>query len=208
MRREKCSKKMICQVIALCLMVCTLILPTPVSANVIQGQTQTGVGQVQGLRAGICKANSINVRWEQVQGASGYQIYRSEARNGKYVRLRNIGPGGYAFLNNKNVSMGTEYFYKVRAFKNTSKGRVYGKYSKILRVNSLQTRSIKVRAKFNVNVRKYAGTSYDRLITVPKGTKMTVLCTSKDKAGAKWYRVKVSLNKKSYKGYVRSDLVR
>ena len=189
-------------------MVCTLILPTPVSSNVIQGQTQTGVGQVQGLRAGICKANSINIRWEQVQGASGYQIYRSEARNGKYVRLRNIGPGGYAFLNNKNVSMGTEYFYKVRAFKNTSKGRVYGKYSKILRVNSLQTRSIKVRAKFNVNVRKYAGTSYDRLITVPKGTKMTVLCTSKDKAGAKWYRVKVSLNKKSYKGYVRSDLVR
>ena len=91
MRREKCSKKMICQVIALCLMVCTLILPTPVSANVIQGQTQTGVGQVQGLRAGICKANSINIRWEQVQGASGYQIYRSEARNGKYVRLRKIG---------------------------------------------------------------------------------------------------------------------
>ena len=208
MRREKCSKKMICQVIALCLMVCTLILPTPVSANVIQGQTQTGVGQVQGLRAGICKANSINIRWEQVQGASGYQIYRSEARNGKYVRLRNIGPGGYAFLNNKNVSMGTEYFYKVRAFKNTSKGRVYGKYSKILRVNSLLNRSIKGLAKFNVNVRKYAGTSYDRLITVPKGTKMTVLCTSKDKAGAKWYRVKVSLNKKSYKGYVRSDLVR
>ena len=208
MRREKCSKKMICQVIALCLMVCTLILPTPVSANVIQGQTQTGVGQVQGLRAGICKANSINIRWDMVKDITGYQIYRSEARNGKYVRLRNIGPGGYAFLNNKNVSMGTEYFYKVRAFKNTSKGRVYGKYSKILRVNSLQTRSIKVRAKFNVNVRKYAGTSYDRLITVPKGTKMTVLCTSKDKAGAKWYRVKVSLNKKSYKGYVRSDLVR
>ena len=206
MRREKRSRKMICQVIALCLMVCTLIVPVPASANVIQGQT--GVGQVQGLKAGICKANSINIRWHQVSGASGYQVYRCEARNGKYVRLREIGPGGYAFLNNKNVAMGTEYFYKVRAFKKTSKGRVYGKYSKILRVNSLQTRSMKVRAKFNVNVRKYAGTSYDRLITVPKGTKMTVLCTSKDKAGAKWYRVKVSLNKKSYKGYVRSDLVR
>ncbi len=42
MRREKCSKKMICQVIALCLMVCTLILPTPVSANVIRTDADRG----------------------------------------------------------------------------------------------------------------------------------------------------------------------
>lgn len=206
MRREKSSKKTLCLVIALCLMACALMVPTPALATVIQGQA--GVGQVQGLKAGICKANSINIRWQQVQGASGYQVYRAEARNGKYVKLREVGPGGWAFLNNKNVAAGTEYFYKVRAFQNTSKGRVYGKYSKILRVNSQQTRSLRVTAKFNVNIRKYAGTNYERLITVPKGTKMTVLCNARDKAGARWYRVKVSVNKKSYKGYVRSDLVR
>lgn len=206
MRREKSSKKTLCLVIALCLMACTLMMPTPALANVIQGQA--GVGQVQGLKAGICKANSINIRWQQVQGASGYQVYRASARNGDYVKLKEVGPGGWAFLNNRNVAAGTEYFYKVRAFQKTSKGRVYGKYSKVLRVNSKLNRSFRVTSKFNVNIRKYAGTGYDRLITVPKGTKMTVLCNARDKAGARWYRVKLNVNKKKYTGYVRSDLVR
>lgn len=187
-------------------MACTLIMPTPALANVIQGQA--GVGQVQGLKAGICKANSINIRWQQVQGASGYQVYRASARNGDYVKLKEVGPGGWAFLNNRNVAAGTEYFYKVRAFQKTSKGRVYGKYSKVLRVNSKLNRSFRVTSKFNVNIRKYAGTGYDRLITVPKGTKMTVLCNARDKAGVRWYRVKLNVNKKKYTGYVRSDLVR
>lgn len=187
-------------------MACTLMVPTPALATVIQGQA--GVGQVQGLKAGICKANSINIRWQQVQGASGYQVYRAEARNGKYVKLKEVGSGGWAFLNNRNVAAGTEYFYKVRAFQKTSKGRVYGKYSKVLRVNSKLNRSLRVTSKFNVNIRKYAGTSYDRLITVPKGTGMTVLCNARDKAGARWYRVKLNVNKKKYTGYVRSDLVR
>lgn len=44
MRREKSSKKTLCLVIALCLMACTLMVPTPALATVIQGQA--GVGQV------------------------------------------------------------------------------------------------------------------------------------------------------------------
>ena len=95
MRREKSSKKTVCLVIALCLMVCTLMIPEQASATVVQGQA--GVGQVQGLKAGICKANSINIRWQQVQGASGYEVYRATARNGKYVKLKDVGPGGWAF---------------------------------------------------------------------------------------------------------------
>ena len=163
MRREKSSKKTLCLVIALCLMACALMVPTPALATVIQGQA--GVGQVQGLKAGICKANSINIRWQQVQGASGYQVYRAEARNGKYVKLREVGPGGWAFLNNKNVAAGTEYFYKVRAFQNTSKGRVYGKYSKILRVNSQQTRSLRVTAKFLLMERvKFLPKAWEKLL--------------------------------------------
>lgn len=206
MRREKSSKKTVCLMLALCLMVCTLMIPGQASATVVQGQA--GVGQVQGLKAGICKANSINIRWEQVQGASGYEVYRATARNGKYEKLKEVGPGGWAFFNKKNVAAGTEYFYKVRAFQKTSKGRVYGKFSKILRANSKLTRSFRVTARYNVNIRKYAGTSYDRLLTVPAGTKMTVLCNARDKAGARWYRVKLKINKKNTTGYVRSDLVR
>lgn len=206
MRREKNSKKTRCLVIAICLMACTLMMPTPVLANGNQGQAE--VGQVQELKAGICKVNSINIRWQQVQGASGYQVYRASARNGKYAMIKEVGPGGWAFFNRKNVSGGTEYFYKVRAFKKTSKGRVYGKFSKILRANSQQTKNIRVSARCNLNVRKYAGTSYKKLLTVPRGTKMSVLCTSRDKGGTKWYRIKVNINKKNYTGYVRSDLVR
>ncbi len=189
----------------ICMILCVSMIPQDTAATTIQGQTSS-VGQVRNLKAGVCTIHSINIRWTPVAGASGYQIYRSAARNGKYTRLKTVAAGSQAFMNT-SVSVGKEYFYKVRAYSNTSKGKVYGKFSKILRANTKPLYSKKVKAKCNVNIRKYAGTNYERLFGVTKGTSMKVLCEACDKSGAKWYRIQVKINGKNYKGYVRSDLV-
>lgn len=165
---------------------------------------QTSLGKVRNLKAGTCTIKSINLTWSPVSGASGYQVYRSDARNGKYRLLKNV--SSVAFMNT-TVTAGTEYFYKVRAYTSTAAGTSYGKFSGILRANTKPLSIKKVTAKYNINVRKYAGTTYQRLFGIAKGTKMSILCEAHDKAGYKWYRIQVKINGKKYKGYVRSDLV-
>lgn len=177
----------------------------PASATVIQGSINRPA-KIASVSAGTCTVHSINLHWTPVQGASGYQIVRATARNGQYTLLKETGAGSQAFMNT-SVAVGKEYFYKVRAFNNTSKGKVYGKYSKILRTNTKMLLPKKVTAKYNVNVRKYAGTDYAVAFGLPKGQKASVLCESSDKNGVKWYRIQFKTGGKKYKGYVRADLV-
>lgn len=187
-------KKVASFVLALCLMVSVLAVPQEASAA-------AAVGRVTNLKSGICTTRSINLRWNPVQGAAGYQIYRSEARNGKYRKIKEV--RGQAFMNTTVVA-GKEYFYKVRAFDHRRK---CGKFSSPLRANTKQLYNPQVRAKYNVNIRKYAGTDYAVRCTVRRGQKMTVLCSAQDRAGVKWYRVQLKVNRKKLTGYVRSDLV-
>ena len=191
---------------AVCLLCFLAAAPHKVSAiPVIQG-TVTNLQQVQGLRVGICTTKSINIHWKLVMEAQGYEIYRAEARNGKYTLLGEVPASSQAFMNT-TVTAGKEYFYKVRAYVKTRTGRSYGKFSKILRANTKPLAVKKAKARFNINVRKYAGTNYARVFGLTKGTKVTILCESTDKTGVKWYRIQVKINKKKYTGYVRGDLI-
>ncbi|MBD5082945.1 MAG: SH3 domain-containing protein, partial [Clostridiales bacterium] len=58
-----------------------------------------------------------------------------------------------------------------------------------------------------VNVRKGASTSTDKVVTVPLWTIVEVVDTVKGNDGYYWYNVSLTLNGKSYTGYIRSDLV-
>lgn len=194
------KNKFLAAILSLALMI-TMLPVQQVSAAAYQ----TSLVKVKNLKAGTCTTKSINLTWSPVQGAYGYQVYRSNARNGKYKLLKNV--SSTAFMNT-TVTAGTEYFYKVRAYAFTSSGTSYGKFSGILRANTKPVYTKKVTAKYNINVRKYAGTTYPRLFGITKGRKMSVLCDTHDKAGYKWYRIQVKINGKKCRGYVRSDLVR
>lgn len=198
-------KKMKFLAAAFCLLFCLMAAPNDSFAITIKGKAEP-LGQVLNVKAGICTQRSVNIHWTPVAGATGYEIYRATARNGRYTLLKNLPGTSQAFMNT-SVLAGKEYFFKIRAFKYSSYGKTNGKFSKILRTNTKPLYSRKVRAKYNVNIRKYAGTNYPRIFGVYKGTKMTVLCETCDKTGAKWYRIQVKLNGKKKKGYVRSDLV-
>lgn len=192
------------KILAAVLSLALIITMLPVQ-QVSAAAYQTSLAKVKNLKTGTCTTKSINLIWSPVSGAQGYQVYRSNARNGKYRLLKNV--SSTAFMNT-TVTAGTEYFYKVRAYSLTKSGTSYGKFSGILRANTKPVYKKRVTAKYNINVRKYAGTTYPRLFGITKGTRMSVLCDASDKSGYKWYRIQVKINGKKYTGYVRSDLVR
>ena len=191
--------------VMLCIVICLTVLSQSVSAaTTIQGKI-VNVGRVTGLKSGVCTTKSVNIHWEPVAGASGYEIYRSVARNGKYYPVGTASMGSQAFMNT-SVAEGKEYYYKVRAYVSSGNGKNYGKFSKIVRTNTKQSFKKTVTPKCNINIRKYAGIQYSRICGAVKGTKMKVLCEACDKLGVKWYRIQIKLNQRKYKGYIRSDL--
>ncbi len=70
----------------------------------------------------------IIVRWKKVSGVSGYQIYRSAKKSGKYKRIKTVGRGTSKFTN-KRLKRGKRYYYKVRAYKKVRGKKIYSSYS-------------------------------------------------------------------------------
>lgn len=64
--------------------------------------------------------------WNGVSGASGYQIYRSAAKNGAYTHVGSTSSTSYA---NSGLVSGRDYYYKVRAYRYTARTLLYGVYS-------------------------------------------------------------------------------
>lgn len=73
-------------------------------------------------------SSKAKVTWKSVSGASGYQVYRSNAKNGEYKRVRTTtGKTSTTYYNNL-IDNGT-YYYKVRAYRVVKGKKVYGAYS-------------------------------------------------------------------------------
>ena len=68
--------------------------------------------------------DSLLVSWNKLSGASGYYIYRSEAKNDTYKKIKTI--SGESSTNYKNTGLvtGKAYYYKIVAYKSTSTGTV------------------------------------------------------------------------------------
>ena len=80
----------------------------------------------------------IRLRWNEISGAHGYQIWRMDADNGWAV-TKTLGDKGNVLTNdqgsttaysNVDLEAGKQYTYKMRAFRITEDGRkIYGAYS-------------------------------------------------------------------------------
>lgn len=76
----------------------------------------------------------ITLTWKRVKGVTGYEIYRYENAAKKWTKIKTIKKNkkkpSYTLtdmLKGENVKI------KVRAYKNTKSGKVYGEYSKVLK---------------------------------------------------------------------------
>lgn len=162
----------------------------------------TKVTTPTGVKQSGTAGTSITVTWKKVYGASGYQIYRSTAKNGKYSRVKTITSGTTLKWQDKKKTSGTEYYYKIRAYKSAGGVNRYGDFTSAVTLHTKMSSKLTVKTKAAVNLRSSAGTAYSKKVTVPKNKKFTVLYKTKDKAGKTWYKIKYTVKKKSYTGYI------
>lgn len=70
--------------------------------------------------------NNVQVVWQNVDGAEGYEIFRGSEANGTFTLLSDVTDN--SFIDN-TVKCGNKYYYKVRAYKTSSGAKVYSDYS-------------------------------------------------------------------------------
>lgn len=77
---------------------------------------------------------SVVLSWKKQKNATGYEIYRSTKKKGKYKKIATIKKVSKATYTNKKLKKGKTYYYKVRAYKTQSGKKVYGTFSTIKKV--------------------------------------------------------------------------
>ncbi|MCI8668814.1 MAG: leucine-rich repeat protein [Lachnospiraceae bacterium] len=106
--------------------------------------TVTGKGNYTGIKTLTFKINpakttslkqsatytsaSIKMSWAKVAGAAGYEVYRSDSKNGTYKLLKTVTTNSWT---NSGLKAGSKYYYKVRAYKTVNGKKVYGAYSDV-----------------------------------------------------------------------------
>ena len=74
----------------------------------------------------------VKIAWKKVSSASGYEVYQSTSKNGKYTKIATIKKNSTVSYTKKKLTSGKKYYYKVRAYKTFgSKKVVYGSYSSV-----------------------------------------------------------------------------
>ncbi len=66
--------------------------------------------------------------WDKCIGADGYQVYYSTSKGGEYKKLKSTSA---LSLKKSGLKSGKKYYFKVRAYKKTSSGTVFGGFSKV-----------------------------------------------------------------------------
>ncbi len=74
----------------------------------------------------------VDLRWFRVEGANGYEVYRSTAANGVYKKVKTVKKGSSTAYTDTKVKKGTTYYYKVRAYAKVKKKNVYSDYSAVV----------------------------------------------------------------------------
>ena len=77
------------------------------------------------------KNNTVSVNWKKTNGASGYYIYRTTSKKGKYSKIKTITSGKTLKYTDKKVKKGKTYYYKVVPFRKISGKAVKGASSAV-----------------------------------------------------------------------------
>ena len=169
--------------------------------------------QVTGLKLKTRTSKTITLSWNKQTGIDGYRIYIADARNGSSRLLTTVGAGATT-CKITGLSKYTQYFFRVKSFirileadQQEEEQMGEGTASKMLAAET-KHKTIKLKTKAAVYLRKYAGTSYRKVKLISKKKKLTADYRTKDKKGKWWYHVKVKIKGKTYKGFVPSSAVK
>ena len=134
-------------------------------------------------------ANSITLKWDRVKtiNYSGYAIYRSTSKNGKYKKIADVKKLSTVTFTDKNLKAGTTYYYKVTPayYEAGIYQYAYSGQPKTCAVTKTKAVTVKAKAtakdKIKISWTKAAGASgyYVYAATSKKG-KFTRIATIKD----------------------------
>ncbi len=82
------------------------------------------------IKATSAKKGVATITWADVSGESGYQLYYSTSKDGKYKKVKSYSAGTVK-ATKSNLTSGKKYYFKVRAYKKTSGGVVYSDFSPV-----------------------------------------------------------------------------
>lgn len=80
------------------------------------------------IKAVSSSYNSIITSWAPVSGASGYEVYMTRYASRPYALIARTSSTGY---NSTGLSIGANYYYKVRAFRMVGISRVYSGFTSV-----------------------------------------------------------------------------
>lgn len=74
------------------------------------------------------------IKWNKISGVTGYGIYMSTSKNGKYSKIKTIKNAKTVTYTKTNLKKNKKYYFKVRAYKVINEQKVYGEFSKVQKV--------------------------------------------------------------------------
>ncbi|MGW8429318.1 Ig-like domain-containing protein [Peribacillus simplex] len=86
-------------------------------------------GKPTTAKAASSSYNSIKTSWAAVNGASGYQVYRSISGSGTYTH---VGTTSATSFNNSGLTTNKLFYYKVRAYRMVGGTKVYSDFSSVV----------------------------------------------------------------------------
>lgn len=85
--------------------------------------------KVQSVKAVSKTHNRIELKWQKMKGATGYQVYRATSKKGKYKKIATTKKTS---LTNTKLKPEKKYYYKIRAYKKSNKSYKYSRFSSII----------------------------------------------------------------------------
>ena len=98
---------------------------------------ETGAPSGNGLEAPVVTSvsesyNKNKIMWNAIEGALGYQIYRSEKADTGYARIITVKSPAVSYVDaDENIKCGRTYYYKVRAYCKDGEENVFGAFSEV-----------------------------------------------------------------------------
>lgn len=92
------------------------------------------LGQVKISQAEL-KGNKIYLKWNQLDNARGYNIFRSNRKGGGYTFLTTV-MGSNSYIDS-SIEIGENYYYKIRPYKKVNGSEIIGDFSNEVEVITL-----------------------------------------------------------------------
>lgn len=80
----------------------------------------------------------VLLKWNKLNGASGYQIYRATSEKGTF---RKTGTTHNNYATDKKLTPDKTYFYKIRAYRTVKKKKLFSRFSSVLKIHTKSTKT-------------------------------------------------------------------